>query len=260
MLDIHCHIIPSVDDGADSLETSFNMLKIAEKDSTKIIIATPHFWIGHYENSYLDVVEKVKSLNEKIIENKMNIKILPGQEIFLDNKTNKLYKEGIVNCLNGGKYMLIELPMMDMPKSALDNIYELRIKGITPILAHPERYKYIVEKPSNINQFIREGCLIQINTGSIKGIFGKKIKKTAEILIKHGICNFIASDAHTIGNRCPGLLSSLEKVKSINKEVYLNFKDNCNMLLENKIINTDFEEIKEKKSIFSLLFKKKWSE
>lgn len=257
MLDIHCHIVPNIDDGADSLETSLKMLKIAEEDNAKFIIATPHFWRGYYENAYLDVVKKVEYLNKKIVENKMDIKILPGQEIFLDNNTNKLYKEGIVNCLNGSKYMLIELPMMDMPKDALDNIYELRIKGITPILAHPERYKYIIEEPSNINKFIKEGCLIQINTGSIKGIFGKKIKKTAEILIKHGICSFIASDAHTLGNRCPGLLSSLEKVKGINKEVYYNFENNCNMLLENKNINSNFEQIKKDKSIFSLFFKKK---
>lgn len=256
MLDIHCHIIPNIDDGSDSLETSFNMLNIAKKDDVKFIIATPHFWGGHYENSYLDVAKEVKKLNKEIEKNKINVKLLPGQEIFLDNNIMRLYQEGVVNCINGGKYMLIELPMMNMPKDALDNIYELKIKGVIPILAHPERYKYIIEDPSNINKFIREGCLIQINTGSIKGIFGKKVKKTAEVLIKHDICSFIASDAHSLGKRCPGLLSSLEIVKNLNEEVYLNFRNNCNMLLENKTIKNDFQEIKKKKSIFNLFFKR----
>nr|WP_027623947.1 CpsB/CapC family capsule biosynthesis tyrosine phosphatase [Clostridium lundense] len=256
MLDIHSHILPEVDDGAKSLDICMDMLSIAKEDDVNSIIATPHYYRGYYEKEYNEILQVIEKVNSTAEEKGINIKILPGQEIFLDKHTPKLYKEGIIGGLNNSKYILIELLMGDFPKDALDNIYELRLQGAMPILAHPERYRYIMEKPSLINEFGKEGCLFQINTGSIKGIFGKKVEKTAEILIKNGICNFIASDAHSTGNRCPGLYSSLELVKKLNEKVYNCFNKNCTLLLNNKDIEYEFEEIKEKRSFFSFFTKK----
>lgn len=256
VLDIHSHILPEIDDGAKSLDICINMLKLAKEDNVDSIIATPHYYRGYYEKEYNEVLALIEKINSTAEEQDIDIKILPGQEIFLDKHTPKLYKEGIIGGLNNSKYVLMELPMGELPKDALDNIYEVRLQGAVPILAHPERYNYIMEKPSLINDFGNEGCLFQINTGSIKGIFGKKVEKTAEILIKNGICNFIASDAHSIGNRCPGLNSSLELVKKLNEQVYNSFYENCDLLLNNKEIKYEFEKIKEKKSFFSFFSKK----
>nr|WP_207717833.1 CpsB/CapC family capsule biosynthesis tyrosine phosphatase [Clostridium tetanomorphum] len=256
VLDIHSHILPQIDDGAKSLEISLEMLKMAKKDNVENIIATPHYYRGYYETEYDKVLTVIDKINSEALNMGIDIKVLPGQEIFLDKHTAKLYREGIVKGLNNSKYVLVETAMMDMPKDVLEYIYELKLQGAIPILAHPERYKYIIEKPALINEFGKEGCLFQINTGSIRGIFGAKVQNTAKLLIKHGICNFIASDAHSTGNRCPGLNSSLELVKDINKDVYNSFDINCNLLLKNQDINYEFEEIKEKKSIFSFFRKK----
>ena len=255
MIDIHSHILPGIDDGADDLETSLEMLRLACEEGIDSIFATPHYFKGNFENSYEDVVKIVDDLNNSAKEDGINIKVLPGQEVFLDKHTPKLYKEGIIKGLNNSKYMLLELPMMNMLKDALDLVYETRLLGVIPIIAHPERYKYIIETPSKINPFIKEGCLFQINTGSIKGLFGKDVQKTSEILIKQGICSFIASDAHTIGKRCPGILPTLERVKNLNLRVYDSLEENCNDLLNDGFIKIECEEIKEKKGFFSF-FKK----
>lgn len=256
MIDIHSHVLPGIDDGAKTIEKTLEMLKIAEKNGIKKIVATPHFYRGYYENNYENICKIVQEVNIKSKKIEIDVEIFPGQEVFLDNHTVELFKEGIIKGINGTKYMLIELPMETMPKNALDVIYELRIQGVIPIIAHPERYKYIIEKPSLINEFIDEKCLFQINSGSIEGIFGSKVKKTAETLVSHGNCEFIASDAHSTNVRCPKLKGALEIVNNFNLDFESKFTVNTNKLLNNEKIEYTHEKIKEKKSIFSF-FKRK---
>lgn len=251
MIDIHSHIIPGVDDGAKDMDTAMSMLRAAEKDGTETIIATPHFWYGYYENNYQDIVQNVQKLSSIAKECGINISILPGAEIFLDRHTLELYKAGTIRGLNNTKYLLLELPMDRLPKDAFESIYELKLLGAEIIIAHPERYVYIIEKPSTINDFLDEGYYFQINTGSISGIFGKEIKKTAEILLKHHIPSFIASDAHTNGHRCPGLSSAY---KSIGKDYENEIRKNSHNLINNENIEKNYEKIKDKK-FFSLFSK-----
>lgn len=251
MVDIHSHILPGIDDGAAAIENTLEMLKIAGDNGTKNIVATPHFYPGYYENKYEDICKLSSEVNSIAKEKGIDIHIVSGQEVFLDKHTLELYKEGIVNCIEKTNYMLIELPMETMLKDALGIIYELKLQGIKPIIAHPERYSYIIERPSKINEFMEEGCLFQINTGSIKGIFGKKVQRTAKILIKHGICNFIASDAHSTKKRCPELKSALDITKNLNKYLLEEIIENGYKLLKNHAININGDKIKDRKSFFS---------
>lgn len=253
MIDLHSHILPGIDDGAKDMEMTLNMLKIAAKDGTKKIVATPHFYRGYYLNIYEEVVNLVKQVNDKAKENNLDIEIYPGQEIFINRQVIEDYKEGIIKGIADTRYMLIELPMDKMPKETFDILYELRIQGVVPVIAHPERYVYIIEKPHKINEFIKEGCLFQINSGSIKGIFGKKIQKTAEILINHRVCNFIASDAHTTRTRAPIIKEALSRVNGIDEQLYRDIISNGQKLLDDGHISSEAEKIKEKRSIFGFL-------
>lgn len=256
MIDIHSHIIPYIDDGAKDLEVSLEMLRIAEREGTKTIFATPHFYKGYFETEYSEVVEKTKELNQMARDNGINIEILPGQEVFLTKDTPRDYMEGKIGTLNDSRYMLIELPMDRFPEYALDSIYELGIKGIVPIIAHPERYMYTLKKPSVLNDFIKEGCLFQINSGSLTGLFGKDIKNTAELLVKSGIVSFIGSDAHTTSKRCPGLLKSFDILSKINNEKARDIGNNGEIIRKNWEISRNMNIITVKKSIFSTIFKK----
>jgi protein-tyrosine phosphatase len=258
MIDIHSHILPGIDDGADTIETTIEMLKVVQADGIKTIFATPHYYRGHFDNDYKQVKKYVNEIRNwiSLSNSDIQIEILPGQEVFISNYTLMLYKEGIIGTLNNTRYMLVELPFDNLDNTTLDVLYELRLLGVIPIIAHPERYSYIIEKPSSINQLISEGCLFQINSGNILGGINKQAKRTADILIKHGICDFIASDVHRIGNRYSRVYSAYEKVKKDNSKLGKSLMDNMQKLIENTYIEHSSEKIKEKRNLFSITAKR----
>lgn len=135
----------------------------------------------------------------------------------------------------------------------MDVLYELKIRGISPVIAHPERYKFIHEDISNINKLVEEGYLFQINTGSIEGIFGKDVQKISKELIKNRICNFIGSDAHSINRRKPDMNKGAKILETEDKSLYDEIITNSKNLLENKESIISYNKIEKKKSIFSFL-------
>jgi len=253
MIDIHSHILPGIDDGSKDMEMSIKMLKLAEAKGTKTIVATPHYIRGIYENYYDEILTLHQELKLQAKTSGIDIEILLGQEVMLDKYSLKLCKEKKLRGINGTSYLLIEFPMDKLPKDALDLIYELRLLNIKPIIAHPERYEYIYETPTAINGFIEEECLFQINTGSLQGLFGKKVQNCAKLLIREGLVNFIASDAHSLNRRCPGLIEGFREAEAIDSQIEKKVSGNLELLLLDKDIEINMEKIKKKKSIFQFL-------
>lgn len=250
MLDIHCHILYGVDDGPKTLDNTIEMLRIAENDGVSEIIATPHFYWGHYDTPREIINEKVKELNDICKEEDINIKIYSGQEVYLNSKTLDHYEEKIIDTIEGTNYMLVELDPSTLPKGTFDILYELKIKGIIPIIAHPERYRYVMEDVTILNKFIEEKCLFQVTAGSLEGVFGSKIKKIAESIVKHDLCNFIGSDAHGTGMRAPKIYSAVEMINNEKlKERMRSYENFQKIYYSNKII------IKENGSTIKKLFK-----
>lgn len=256
MIDIHSHIIAGVDDGSKNKETTIEMLKRAEKDGTKKIVATPHYCIGYGETSYTEVKEMVVDLNKDVDELGLDIKIYHGQEVYFSNNMVRDYEEGVTGTINDSKYMLFELPMGSFDEETFDVLYEMQLKGLKLVMAHPERYKPIIDNPAIINDFIEEGFLFQLNAGSIEGKFGKSVKKTAEILLENSIYNFIGSDAHDLNSRTTGISEALKTVSKLNKEAKEIFLDSAEKMLNNEEIEFIGKKIKGKKSLFSFLSKK----
>jgi protein-tyrosine phosphatase len=256
MIDIHCHVLPGIDDGSKDLDMSLEMLSIAEENDTTKIIATPHYYRGSYENHFEDVLKHVENLNAEIKTRGIDIDIFPGQEVFVDKYTLDAYKQGIIHTLNDSKYMLIEFPMDVLPQDAIDIIYELKLLGVRPIVAHPERYLYINGNLMNINKFIEEGCLFQLNTSSIMGLMGSRVKEAAQGLMDNGLCHFIASDAHSTGKRCPNLGLLMKDIKKEYKEVYNSVQRNAQCILGDQEIDVRMKKIEKKKGLFSFFFKK----
>lgn len=250
MIDIHNHLLPGLDDGARNIETTLGILDSARNQGINKIIATPHYFRGMYENAYEAVVSKVSDLNLKIKEEGLNIEVFPGQEILLDKYTLDLLKEGIIHGLNDSDYMLVEFRLNAVPKDALDMIYEIKIQGITPIIAHPERYIEFIKKPERINDFLEEGCIFQINSGSIIGSFGKEVKKTAKLFLEHGLCDFIASDAHSVNSRGVKNSEALEVVKKLDKHMADRVLANAEAIFENGNITCKGEKITKRRFLF----------
>ena len=257
MVDIHSHILPGIDDGAENIEITLEMLRLAEKDGTKSIIATPHYCLEFAETPYVEIEKLVSKLKKLIKAEGINIDIYSGQEVYFFEEMLKSYREGVIGTLNGSRYMLIELPMREYDEKFLEVIYELQILGVVPILAHPERYKYIIENPSFINKFIDENILFQMNAGSIRGQYGKNVKKTCEILMENNIYSFIGSDAHNTSNRNIEMTAGIELIKEFNESNINRFIENGIKLINNEDIDFRCNKIKSKKSVFSFFKTKK---
>lgn len=198
MIDLHSHILPGIDDGAANESVSLVMANQAVDHGITILAATPHYQRGV---SWETIKEQVAQLNRTLQENQINLSVIPGAELFVDPDLINLSKEDIPTFNDNGKYCLLEFPMLDMPNYVEQVLFSLKVKGITPVIAHPERYKIVVKDPNTITNWIETGCLIQMNAGSITGMFGEKIQKTSEIMLKHQMVHLIASDAHSPNRR-----------------------------------------------------------
>ncbi len=247
MIDIHSHIIPSIDDGSKSIEMTLEMLEGAQKDGINQIVATPHYIRGYAEENISRVKKWVEYINSIVKKNNMNINIYCGQEIYFTNNILDDYFQNNIGTINGTRYMLIEFPMHKMDDEIFEKIYELQIRDIIPIIAHPERYEYFIEKPFMINEFIKEGYLFQMNSGSISGRYGKNVKKTSELFLRNNIYNFIGSDAHNNFDRNMMIRADLELTYKKNRHIRNIVEESSISLMKNEKVNFYGEKIKFKK-------------
>lgn len=245
MIDIHSHILNDIDDGSKAIEMSINMLKKAELSGTTDIIATPHFMRGRFEVEYNEVVKRVEKLKEISRENNIDINIYSGQEVYYSRNILEYYNDKLIGTINNTKYMLIELPMLEFNlDEVINTIYELQIRGIKPIIAHPERYKAFIKKPSMINALIKEGMLFQLNGGSITGSFGKDVKKTAIKYLENNIYSFIGSDGHRDKGRDTDMTEALKALERTQRH---RFESNGKAMIKNEDVNFKGTLVKEKK-------------
>jgi protein-tyrosine phosphatase len=200
MIDVHCHIIPGVDDGPDRIEKSIEMLRMAESDGIRKIIATPHrnHPLG-YPNC--NVEESFEALKAAAIEARIDVDLYLGAEQYIGKE--EVFKAFEAYPLFGSRYLLVEFKTHIDLESLLTIIYELRVKGFWPIVAHVEMYPTIIHNDDSITRIKAEGGLIQITASSLTGAVGKKIAAKLMNAVRRGQVDFIASDAHGLNQRPP---------------------------------------------------------
>lgn len=198
MTDIHTHILPFVDDGSISIETSVEMLKRQQKNGIDTVVLTPHYCV---ERKYMKTAEEIRSVfnnfKEEAQKAGVSVRLLLGQEICYTQIVDvlDLLRKGELLTINGSNYVLLEFSFTERPESVSDVIYSFRISGYNVIVAHVERYKWINLK--TVESMREQGALIQVNSNSIVGRSGLKIKFFAKNLIKRGLVDFVASDVHS---------------------------------------------------------------
>lgn len=257
MIDFHSHIIYGVDDGSKDMETSIKMLKIAEKEGSSSICATSHFIPKAHEITRKNYDNRINKLRDVCKEEDIHIDIAEGLELYMSPELPKLYKEKKIWCINGKKYMLIELPMEQFPIYVEDVFYELQLLGVKPIIAHPERNLEIIKDKEKLRRIIKLGVLAQINSGSLTGMYGKEIKKTAEYFVRNNMAHLMGSDAHTCHRtgRSPKMRGAENIIKELNVELYSWMIKNQNKILQGEEVEILPVKIK-KRFKFIDLFKK----
>lgn len=235
MIDIHSHILPGVDDGAEDEQASLAMANFAVSEGIQTIIATPHHKNGQYENSKPSILLRVEQLNELFKEKSIPLTVLPGQELRLNGDVLADYRAGEILTLNQTNYLFIEFPSGHVPRYAEQVLYDIQMKGLTPVIVHPERNQELITSPNMLYQFVKKGVLTQVTAASVTGGFGKKIKKFSNQLIEANLTHFIASDAHNITTRSFKLRDAYDEIKKSygTEQMYL-FMENAELLVAGK--------------------------
>ena len=260
MIDVHCHILPDVDDGSECMRESINMAMIAKEQGIDKIIATPHY---HPEFKYLKGEELNKVCEEfkkQLKENNIDIEIYLGNELYFTYDLIEKISELDFYCLNKSKYILIEFPPTKCPLNLCNIVYELKQKGFIPVLAHVERYIKIHDDPEIIYDCIKTGAIIQINSSSLIGKQGKEIQRFCNLLIGRNMVHLVATDAHGSQRRRPMMKDAYQYIeKKYSKEIADNlFINNAQCILDNKeiIIEEPFEKSMEKVSFLKRIFRR----
>ena len=259
MIDIHCHILPNVDDGSESLEESIAMAKIAESEGITKIVNTSHC---HFDFKYKKGNElklELEKFNQALKEENINIEVLLGNELYYTSDLIERFDELDFFSMNNSKYILMEFSPINFPKNIEDVIYEIKIRGYIPIIAHAERYKQVQEDVNIVLDCIKECALIQVNASSILGKNGEKAEDTSKKLLDNNMVHFVATDAHSSNRRRPLIKDSYNYIlKNYGKEVSEKlFIENPTAVIENRDISilnpTKYEE---KRSFLKRLFRK----
>lgn len=202
MIDLHCHILPGIDDGAQTMEDSLLMAEKAVEQGIHHLLCTPHHNNGRYDNPAQIVIPKVAALQAEIDRQNIDLTVYEGQEVRLtDTLLTDIEKGRILFTDLTNKYILIEFPTRDIPLFTEQIFFELLSRGHIPVIVHPERNSKFREDPNRLLPFLEMGVLTQLTAPSIVGVFGKAIQKTARQMLNHNMIYMVASDAHGISTR-----------------------------------------------------------
>ena len=240
MIDIHCHILPGVDDGSGNFNDSIEMAKLAVASGVHSIVATPHLNTFDDESSYwfLEIENLLNKLQKEIKERGIPVSIFPGQEILLTSSSLGDIKKGKFISLNHSRYCLVEFTHYEKVSVAIRKLQKIISEGYIPIIAHPERYDFVREQGDAIYRMKETGCLIQVNKGSLKGHFGRETRECAFDILRNRDADFVASDGHSQYNRTPCLSDAYEIICDHFSSDYADFllNDNPQRLLNDEKI------------------------
>ncbi|MGY3715226.1 tyrosine-protein phosphatase [Sutcliffiella cohnii] len=250
MIDLHSHILPGIDDGAKHMTESVEMAREAVQQGITRIVATPHHMNGKYVNVKEDILPLVNELNDRLKKENISLEVLPGQECRIYGEILEDYEQGEILTLNNNqKYLFIELPSNSVPRYTEQLLFDIQVKGIVPIIVHPERNAELLESPDKLYQLVKKGACTQVTAASVVGAFGKKIKNFSHDIIQANLTHFIASDAHNIRNRTFKMDEAFQTIsKEFGQDVEYLFIENAELLIEGQnIIKEVPERIKKKK-------------
>jgi protein-tyrosine phosphatase len=217
VIDLHNHLLPGIDDGARELEETLEFLRIGARDGVRTVTATPHMKPGVYDNSRQMILERVAMVREAQRGDEAEaVTLLPGAEVYFSGDVVQRAKDGkLMTIGDGGRYILLELPYQQIPFGVDDAIFQLRLLGLTPLLAHPERVAYYLEDIERVAASVRLGALTQVTGNSVTGRFGSKARDFATRMLERRLIHVLASDSHDVKYRPPVLSESVRAAAAV---------------------------------------------
>jgi len=258
MIDIHSHILPGVDDGAQTLDESLEMAKLAVEDGIEKMVATPHLFRGNSLHKNFDTINSVKNkLAEALEENNISLQLFTGAEVHISHNLLdeiKQHRENLV--INNSSYLIVEFPSDHIFSGVKQLFFDLMSEGLIPIIAHPERNSVFRRSPELLFDLVQMGGLCQVNSGSFAGLYGTRAQEAAIQFLKLNFVHFMGSDCHNTKASKPKISASFKAVASIIGEERAKalVKDNPAAVLDDKEIPElpEPENLREKKKSFKI--------
>lgn len=245
MVDLHCHLLPGIDDGSKSMEISLRLAREATENGVTHALLTPHHMNGHYVNHKQDVIRRTKEFQEQLEKHDIPLRVFPGQEVRINgNLLDALDKDDILFADTGNRYLMLEFPDDDVPYYTNQMIFDLQQRGITPVIVHPERNTKIMANPDLLYQLLEKGCLSQITASSYVGTLGKKVEKFSRRLIEAGQGYVFASDAHDLPGRKYEMRQAFEKLeREFGQMIVKQYQQNARLIINSE--NVSFNTLKQ---------------
>lgn len=216
MIDLHCHILPGVDDGAENWAESVEMARLAWESGVTGIVATPHFYGEMQSLAALQrIFDRYQQLSKVLHREGIPIELYPGAEILCTPQTEAMARKKALPTLGNTHYVLTEF-FFDAPFEHMDAMLDgIAQYDYIPVIAHPERYETIIHNPRGVDRWFRKGYIIQLNKGSVLGAFGYQVQNTAQWVLNAGLAHVIASDAHSASRRTPDMTQLRQQLSGI---------------------------------------------
>lgn len=203
MIDLHCHLLPDIDDGPADWDTSLRMIRMARADGVRAAITTPH-WNGLADGADR-ATARFDECVRRIAEQQLDFQLHLGQEVILVPELVDALRSGRALTLAGSSYVLLETAQLEHGSFHHQALFQLQTAGYRIVLAHPERVRSWHRSWDTLRELIDRGCYVQLNAGSLSGGFGSDVRRAAEELLRRGWVSLLASDAHSETARPPGL-------------------------------------------------------
>ncbi|MBM7617697.1 protein-tyrosine phosphatase [Weissella uvarum] len=239
MIDIHCHLLPNLDDGSPSLEQSLDLAREAVANQVTHALVTPHHMNGRYVNHAKDVMAETAAFQEALEDANIPLTVFPGQEIRMNGDLLQAYDaHDLLATDEFNTYMLIEFPSDEVPVFSEQVLFELQQRGTTPIIVHPERNQGFMDHPDKLVDFISRGMLAQVTASSYVGTFGSKVAAFAQDIVSHGLAHFFASDAHVMKRRSYQLQVAYQQLEKADAQMAHAFEENAKAAVNGDPVTT----------------------
>lgn len=210
MIDLHCHLLPGIDDGAPDLETSLAMARMAVADGVQCVACTPHIYPGLYDNTACTIRAAIVDLQDALDQQAIALRLVEGADVHLQPDLVSDIRAERIPTLAGSRYLLLEPPHHVAPPRFEETVFNLQVAGYVPVITHPERLTWLGDSYAVFQRLAAAGVWMQITAGSLVGRFGKTPRHWGERMLDDGLVHILATDAHDTRRRPPLLAEGRE--------------------------------------------------